>query len=511
MAQSQGSFDQRLEDAGNPFLALPGLVLLLTAAIGACAFLILRDESLAACGGLLAGALLMFVMVRWQRGVYGLLLYLPVSGVVTLALLPWNGPAIINPVVFKDWLFVGPAYLGFGGAIVLRRQKFPMMGTTLASLLFAFVGLVMVEMAQPGVPNASTALIGAKVWLGYVPLYVLGMALVSGRPRLTQLWRMLAATAVLPCLLGLGEYVGSLLFGYDRVMATIYGHNAGDVTQSLTWFFVGGGQIFRIPSTFTFEAQYFGFTLAMLVPCFAVAYGDPSPAWRRFGTSMLVFVALAGFLSGARAAYIFIPLLLALMYWLNRGIAGAFRAFGFIAVGLAGALAISRVAAGPMFGWISGLFEDYAVDTAYGGLVESLTTSWLGHGTGTNTGSARYVLQRPEFFEAIQNYYAKSAYELGVLGFLILVALFIALIYKGLKTVSSLRDPGLRAMAAALTGFLIVIALDSFKGWILDLDPVNVYFWLFAGVLAGLTRLDAPPSRDRDAHPSAAEPDEARA
>jgi hypothetical protein len=511
MTPSQGSFDRRLEDTGNPFLALPGLVLLLTAAIGVCALLILRNESLVACGGLLAGALLLFVMVRWQRGVYGLLLYLPVSGVVTLTMLPWNGPAIFNPVVFKDWLFVAPAYLGFAGAIVSRRQKFPMIGSTLASLLFAFVAVVLVEMVRPGVTNASAAFIGAKVWLGYVPLYVLGMALVTDRPRLTQLWRMLAATALLPCVLGLGEYVGSLLFGYDRVLAAIYGHNAEDVTQSLTWFFVGGGQIFRIPSTFTFEAQYFGFTLAMLVPCFAVAYGDPSRAWRRFGTWMLVFVALAGFLSGARAAYIFIPLLLALMYWLSRGFAGAFRAVGYTAAGLAGALAISRVAAGPMFGWISGLFEDYAVDTAYGGLVESLTTSWLGHGTGTNTGSARYALQRPEFFQAIQNYYAKAAYELGVLGFLILAALFLVLIYKGLKTVSSLRDPGLRAMASALTGLLIVIALDSFKGWILDLDPVNVYFWLFAGVLAGMARLDSPPPHDEETDTSAVKPHEVRA
>jgi hypothetical protein len=32
--------------------------------------------------------------------------------------------------------------------------------------------------------------------------------------------------------------------------------------------------------------------------------------------------------------------------------------------------------------------------------------------------------------------------------------------------------------------------LCSFKAWLLDLDPVNVYFWFFAGVLASLPALD---------------------
>jgi hypothetical protein len=273
-------------------------------------------------------------------------------------------------------------------------------------------------------------------------------------------------------------------------MATIYGPAAMDATQTLGLFEVGGGQILRIPSTFTFELQFFGFTLAMLAPCFALAFGDPSRAWRRFGSAMLIFVAMAGFLSGARAAYVFVPLLVALMYWLNRGLSGALRAVCYTAAGLAGALAISRIAARPLFGLISGLFEDYAVNTAYGGLVESLTSSWFGHGTGTNTGSARYALERPEFFRAIENYYAKAAYELGALGLLLLIAVFVALLVLGFRILRRLRDPGLRATAAALLGFLIVAMLCSFKAWLLDLDPVNVYFWFFAGVLACLPALD---------------------
>jgi uncharacterized membrane protein YhaH (DUF805 family) len=478
--------------AERPLLSALGLVLALSAATALAAFCILREDWAAAGGLLLACALYLAILVDWKRGIYGLILYLPVSGVVTLALYGWSGPEILQPVLFKDWFFVLPTYVGFLGAVVLGRQRFPLVSRSLAALLAAFAALVAAQMLNPGVANLLGALIGAKVWLWYVPLYVLVVAVVSDRAALSRLFRTLAVLAVLPCALGVGEYVASLLFGYERVMAAIYGGAAVDVTQSLSWFAVGGGQILRIPSTFTFELQYFGFALAMLAPCFALAFGDPSPAWRRFGKWALVFVAMAGFLSGARAAYIFVPLQLALMYWLNRGFAGALRAVAYTAAGLAGALAISRIAARPLFELISGLFADYAVGTAYGGLVESLASSWIGHGTGTNTGSARYALERPEFFRAIENYYAKAAYELGAIGMLLLIAVFVALLVLGSKTLRRLRDSGLRATAAALLAFLIVAMLYSLKAWLLDLDPVNVYFWLFAGVLGSLSALDRP-------------------
>jgi hypothetical protein len=34
------------------------------------------------------------------------------------------------------------------------------------------------------------------------------------------------------------------------------------------------------------------------------------------------------------------------------------------------------------------------------------------------------------------------------------------------------------------------MALNSFKGWQIDLDPINVYFWVFSGFLLKLGYLD---------------------
>src|SRR5947209_803545 len=156
----------------RPRLASRGLlvaVALVTVTIG---FLILRGHGLVASGGFVLLVFYLGILVRWQRGVYGLLGYLPFAGVVTLALYPWEGPAVFNPVLSKDWLFVVPAYLGFLAAMVLRRERTLSFGGLPSVLLLAFSVLVLAQMANPGVPNLLSGLIGAKVWLLYLPLYV---------------------------------------------------------------------------------------------------------------------------------------------------------------------------------------------------------------------------------------------------------------------------------------------------------------------------------------------------
>ena len=466
-----------------------GLSLLLALPVAAVAWLIVRGWGLYALGGFLLAGVYLFVLARWQRGVYGLFIYLPFSGAVTLALLPWRGPAALNPVLYKDWLFVLPAYFCFLGALFQRRVQRPPVGRLVTSLLGGLGLLVIAQMANPGVPTATVALIGAKVWLLYLPLYVLGAALVTTRGELTRLLRLLVVLAAVPCAVGIAEYAMAQVFGYHEVMEAIYGASAAAATQDFTMREVGAGWIERIPSTFSFVTQFFSFTLAMMVPCYALGRMDPSARWRRFGHWMLVLTITAGLLSGSRAAFVFVPFLLVLMYGLDRGPRGLLRAGGYVAALVAAGFAVSRVTAVALYEHISDLSGAYAQDTAYGALMHAIATSPMGSGTGTNTGPARYAFDRPELFTPIENYYAKVVYELGIPGLLLIWLLFAALIWPGLSMRRRLCDPGLRACAAALVAFLIALTLYSFKGWFIDLDPVNVYFWVFAGLLVRLPHL----------------------
>ncbi len=424
--------------------------------------------------------------IRWQRGIYWLMVYLPFAGAVTLALYPST-----LPLLFKDLLFVVPAYLAFFVRWGLRRESLRGLPKGPVGLMMALALLVVAQMANPGVENVLMALIGLKVWLFYLPLFFLSYAFVASARDLSGLLRLLVGLSFIPSSIGIAEALLVQGIGYEPVMDAIYGEAALQATQAFAGFELEEGMLVRIPSTFTFVTQYFSYTLAMLAPCYAVWRGDPSPGWRRVGLWSLIVVTLASFLSGARAAFVLVPLLLASTFALDRGVSGVIRS-GLYAVGLlAGALAILGISGFALYEQLSELGVSYSHEIAYSGLIQALVSAPGGSGTGTNTGPARYAFADPESLVAIENYYAKAAYELGVPGLLVVVGLFASLIVQGWRSHPRLRHASLRSCSAGLLAFLLMLVLSSVKGWMIDLDPVNVYLWIFAGVLMKLPALDS--------------------
>jgi hypothetical protein len=436
------------------------------------------------------------IIVRWQRGLYGLLAYVPFAGAVSLALSPNR-----IPLLLKDILFVAPAYIGLVAALVVRRERlgFPMIPLALMGTLAILVGG---QVLGPSVANILMTVIGLKVWLFYLPLYFVAFYAIRSCEDLWRIMRLLAALAIVPCVVGLSEYVLALAFGYAEVMTWFYGELAADVTQGFTTFEFGPGYLMRIPSTFSFAPQYWGFTLAMLVPCYAVWRGDPSMRWRRVAGGVFFLDLAAGTLSGSRAAFIFLPLLLGTTVLLDRKT----RAIVVFLSAMVPAAVVAAAGLGfrPLFNHVYGLFGHYARDVAYDGLLTALELAPFGAGTGTNTGPARYAIADPASFQAIESYYAKAVYELGFLGLILIVLLFGWIILSGWKVTRQVEDR-LRPCAAALTAFAVCIALNSFKGWQLDLDPINVYFWVFAGILNRIAGLD--DSRSRRPFPQNRAPD----
>jgi O-antigen ligase len=154
-------------------------------------------------------------------------------------------------------------------------------------------------------------------------------------------------------------------------------------------------------------------------------------------------------------------------------------------------LYISQIDPAALFDLMSELTTSYADEISHRGLVHAVQTAPLGLGTGMNTGPARYAFDDPESFIAVENYYAKAVYELGIPGLFVVAAMFLAIITYGYDVHRQIRDKELRSVSAALLAFIITMTINSFKGWLLDLDPINVYFWLFAGLLFKLNCLHA--------------------
>jgi hypothetical protein len=431
-------------------------------------------------------------MTDWRRPVYGLLLYLPFSGIPYVLLFPDARASTL----LKDALFVLPAYAGFVAYAASRRRRVG--ERTIPGVLLAlFATLVVVQIFNPGSPGLLVGAIGAKVWLLYVPLCYLGYHLVEDRGQLAGLLRLMSVVAVVPAVVGIVEAVLLRSGRYDLVYGW-YGGAAQSVTQGFTEFTLsGGGSLRRVPSTFSFVAQYFSFTAAMVAVTYAWWRATPTRTRSTTRCAVWLLLLLAGLLSGARAAFLFLPLLMALILTLEgRTARFAFARLVAPAMLLLGlAAAVLGTTASGVLGHATEVGVEEFGHVFVDGFRQALSRTLMGLGTGVDTNAARFAFGQTDRFVGVdgiwyESWYVKALLELGVAGLVILALLFGTLVVKALSQHGRLRDPGLKVVSASLIGLLLWNLMFNIKAQYLDIDPMNVYFWLLLGVLLKLPKLD---------------------
>lgn len=436
--------------------------------------------------GLVLAPFWLFLALRWRRTYLGLLLFLPFAGAVSL----WLQPSPIGPIL-KDLIFALPCYFVLFGLNpkALRGTRPP--DAVLAAMAFLAL-LVLLQTANPGVANFLVAAIGTKVWLFYMPLIFVAAAYVESAEALVELLRRLTLLAVLPCLIGLLQWGLSATLGYEEAIGLFYGDAAYDATQAFARFYYGG-DYFRIPSTFSFVTQYFGFLLAMMPVAYSLTRIDPSRRWRRLAALVLVLLVISSFLSGSRQAFVFVPLLLALMFLLDGRLGGLLAGIVVLPLALFATLYLGGLEPLRVLGYTGELVGFYSEEYVIGGPLEAISRFPFGTGTGMNTGAARYAFEAGDNSPLIglETYYGKAIVELGAAGLLAVALLFGVIIWQGWRQITLLRGSPLRSCAAAFVAFFIVLAVNSGKGWLVDNDPINVYFWVFAGMLFKLRALAA--------------------
>ncbi len=436
---------------------------------------------------ILAAPLAMLSFFRWQLGLYGLLLFLPVSGAISLWLKP-TSLSVFGPLL-KDLLFVMPLYGGFFlfGLGQLRGARIPMpivLSLTLLTLL------ALVQSANPSLFNIFVALIGLKVWLMYIPLIVISAAWLTSFDRLLFTLRLLSVVTLVPAGIGLLQWAMSATIGYQATMTMFYGAAARAATQNFGGF-TYGGDLYRIPSTFSFVSQYFSFLLAMVVPAMTVALADPSPRWRKRGWIILGILVAAGFLSGARSAIAMLPLIIGLVFVIDARATGAIAAAIMLPVFLLTTLFIAGLDPLQVLGATSDLVVGYSRSIVVRGVLDSLQSYPLGLGTGMSTGPARYALTGDESLPLIESFFAKSVVEFGVPGLIVVTVLFVTVIWSVFIARKQLIHPLFRAFGATVLAYCILIAINSAKGAILDIDPTNVLYWFYIGLLMKLPFLES--------------------
>jgi hypothetical protein len=436
-------------------------------------------------------AVLVMLSLSWRRGVLALLLVLPFSGVPVFM-------AGESGLALRDAAIILPLYVAFALAITRDATlTMPRLGVATPGLA-VFAALVVLHM--PVSQSLLVSAIAAKVWLAYIPMLALGYCYVRRIDDFDRVLRITALVGLIPAAIAVGEWY---LATRHAIMADghwvndfglfryLYGGSYDEARQSAVVFTTPFHAFIipRIPSTFTSVTQFYGFALI----AFAAGLAQ---AMRHGGRGWMVCAAVLGvgtIATGARLAYICVPLMVVMAVFLGNPSRGQVVRFGLAGLAL---LAASMVLAQAPIEVIKVMPAHMLVEmgTATRELRGSGLSRLIGHGTGWDT---RAALQYGGGTDAryIENWYAKAALELGALG---LVSIVVVLASLSTRLLTSLRrmDPAARRLAAPVTAVLIITIASLFKGPMIDVDPLNVYFWLFAGMLLGVARLSERGDRD---------------
>jgi O-antigen ligase len=255
----------------------------------------------------------------------------------------------------------------------------------------------------------------------------------------------------------------------------------------------------RLPGTFVAPWQWAWFLISSTFLAFATGFSDPSVLWRLISLGSMAGIFINAVISGQRIALALVPVCFVILLVLTGQI-GNLKRFIPIGVGLVFLLGIA-MASNPAVvqervdsfasRWEASPPQDFIVQQFEDSLGSS--NNILGNGLGRATNSARTLGST----RLIETYYPKLLYEVGIVGTLGFLALVTTITVAAFKTYRSIKNRNFRTYAAALWVFILFISYNTYY-YPLDVDPVAVYYWFFAGILFKLPDIDKQERENAD-------------
>jgi hypothetical protein len=460
------------------------------------------------------GILIMSLSYKYPRqALYAFIIYVPIGGTITYYL--GNSPIL---QLAKDAFYI-PALIGLWQTC--RKQGLPLiipqgikipfyivLGCSLLTLLFINGGqqfnppsLGLLEKAPPEIP-LGMGILGLKVFLGYVPLIACAYYLIRDKRDFLFLSRLQIVLTLICCVLGFIQYL-LLLTGVCQGTRGLEGDALFRATLEARCYF-GGALVYspeegiiRLPGTFVAPWQWAWFLIASTFFTFATGFTDPSIKWRLVGLGSLVAVVINAVISGQRIALALVPTCFVILLLLTGQIANLKR-FIPIGVGLALILGIAMVTNPDVVQQRTESFTGrWEASPPQDFIIQQFEENWknvdgpLGSGLGRATNSARAMGKT----KLVETYYPKLLYEVGILGVLGFLGLVTSLTIIGFKTYRSIKNRNFRSYGAALWVFILFISYNTYY-YPLDVDPVAVYYWFYAGVLFKLPELEKQDNED---------------
>ncbi|MEH1851008.1 MAG: hormogonium polysaccharide biosynthesis protein HpsL [Nostoc sp.] len=448
-----------------------------------------------------------------RQALYAFIIYVPIGGTITYYL--GNSPIL---QLAKDAFYV-PALIGLWQTC--RKQGLPIIipqgikiplyivfACSLLTLLFINGGqqfnppsVGLLEKAPQEIP-LGMGILGLKVFLGYVPLIGCAYYLIRDKRDFLFLSRLQISLILICCVLGFIQYF-LLLTGVCKGTRGLEG-NGLFVTSLEARCYFGGALLYspeegviRLPGTFVAPWQWAWFLISSTFFTFATGFTDPSPIWRLIGLGSLVTVFINAVISGQRIALALVPICFGILLLLT-GQLGNLKRFIPIGIGLVLILGIAMVTNPEVVQQRTESFTDrWEASPPQDFIVQQFKENWknvdgpLGSGLGRATNSARVMGET----KLVETYYPKVLFEVGIIGVLAFLGLVTSLTIIGFKTYRSIKNRNFRSYGAALWVFILFISYNTYY-YPLDVDPVAVYYWFFAGVLFKLPELEKQDKED---------------
>lgn len=462
-------------------------------------FFVARPKIAIVGGGATAILLLSYQYPR--QALWAFLIYLPLSGTITYAV--GGGNALFQ--VAKDAFYI-PALI----AVIqsCKKKQLPlfipkqMIATFSILLMLAMMTLIFVngEMQLNPIKGDKPILqgiLGLKVLIGYIPLIACTYYLIRTQKDLVFFTRLHVILAILCCVLGLIQYL-LLLTGKCAGTRGMSGEELYKATLQARCF-VGGSLVFspevkfiRLPGTFVAPWQWAWFLISNAFVTFASAFCDPSFWWRLVGLFGMALVFANAVISGQRAALVMVPVATVVLLVLTGQLVNLKR---FIPIG-AGLAILLFVGAATNPGIIEQRWQSFVDRWNAAPPQQFLFNQFeqsnnfiigmpLGRGVGRATNSTR-IFGATQLIETFQ---PKLMYEVGYPGMIAFQLMVLHLAFLTFRAYRSVKDKNLRTYGASFWVFVAFITINT-QYYPLDVDPVSVYYWVWAGVILKLPKID---------------------
>ncbi len=114
----------------------------------------------------------------------------------------------------------------------------------------------------------------------------------------------------------------------------------------------------------------------------------------------------------------------------------------------------------------------------------------LGIGLGTTGApSARTAALLATGKLTVESFYVKLLVETGLIGFAIFLFLIAVLFHSAFRISKSINDPFLTRVSVGITAALVVLLVAAIPHAILEVPPMNVFFWILTGTLFSLPQV----------------------